>query len=85
MWSENITEVAREGGSDEVELNWDSYEKANQEISSDKLKLAEEKAITKEQDKMRAEEAAHAKTEKMRRVVERNTSRERERPNKRKH
>ncbi|WZZ80566.1 hypothetical protein YC2023_101138 [Brassica napus] len=61
LWSENITEVAREGGSDEVELNWDSYEKANQEISSDKLKLAEEKAITKEQDKMRAEEAAHAK------------------------
>ncbi|WZZ50490.1 hypothetical protein YC2023_050597 [Brassica napus] len=61
LWSENITEVAREGGSDEVELNWDSYEKANQEISSDKLKLAEEKAITKEQDKMRAEEAAHGK------------------------
>ncbi|WZZ89952.1 hypothetical protein YC2023_118531 [Brassica napus] len=85
LWSENITEVAREGGSDEVELKWDSYEKANREISYDKLKLAEEKAITKEQDKMRAEEAAHAKTEKMRRVVERNTSRERERPNKRKH
>ncbi|KAF2539776.1 hypothetical protein F2Q68_00021982 [Brassica cretica] len=61
LWSENITEVAREGGSDEVELNWDSYEKANQEISSDKLKLAEEKAITKEQEKMRAEEAAHGK------------------------
>ncbi|KAG2269817.1 hypothetical protein Bca52824_064372 [Brassica carinata] len=85
LWSENITEVAREGGSDEVELNWDRYEKANREISYDKLKLAEEKAIRKEQDKMRAEEAAHAKTEKMRRVVERNTSRERERPNKRKH
>ncbi|KAG2279968.1 hypothetical protein Bca52824_051188 [Brassica carinata] len=69
LWSENITEVAREGGSDEVELKWDSYEKANREISYDKLKLAEEKAITKEQDKMRAEEAAHAKTEKMRRVI----------------
>nr|VDD43929.1 unnamed protein product [Brassica oleracea] len=78
LCSENITEVAREGGSDEVELNWDGYEKANREISYDKLKLAEEKAIRKEQDKMRAEEAAHAKTEKMRRVVERNTSRERE-------
>ncbi|CAN6807651.1 unnamed protein product [Brassica oleracea] len=69
LWSENITEVAREGGSDEVELNWDKYEKANREISYDKLKLAEEKAIRKEQDKMRAEEAAHAKTEKMRRVI----------------
>ncbi|KAG2264462.1 hypothetical protein Bca52824_071541 [Brassica carinata] len=69
LWSENITEVAREGGSDEVELNWDRYEKANREISYDKLKLAEEKAIRKEQDKMRAEEAAHAKTEKMRRVI----------------
>ncbi|KAH0878754.1 LOW QUALITY PROTEIN: hypothetical protein HID58_066148, partial [Brassica napus] len=69
LCSENITEVAREGGSDEVELNWDGYEKANREISYDKLKLAEEKAIRKEQDKMRAEEAAHAKTEKMRRVI----------------
>ncbi|CAN6881997.1 unnamed protein product [Brassica oleracea var. botrytis] len=69
LCSENITEVAREGGSDEVELNWDRYEKANREISYDKLKLAEEKAIRKEQDKMRAEEAAHAKTEKMRRVI----------------
>ncbi|KAG2264465.1 hypothetical protein Bca52824_071544 [Brassica carinata] len=82
LWSENITEVAREGGSDEVELNWDRYEKANREISYDKLKLAEEKAIRKEQDKMRAEEAAHAKTEKMRRVVERNIHQERERETK---
>ncbi|KAL0736685.1 hypothetical protein Bca4012_012895 [Brassica carinata] len=66
LWSENITEAAR-----------DSYEKANQEISSDKLKLAEEKAITKEQNKMRAEEAAHAMTEKMRRVVERDIKNQR--------
>lgn len=73
LWSENITEAVRERVSDEAELNCDSYDKANQEISYYKLKLAEEKAITKEQNKMRAEEAAHAKTEKMRRVVERNT------------
>ena len=63
LWSESIAEAARRGGSGEVELDWDSYDKAKQEISS------EEKARTKKQNKMRAEEA---KTEKkMRRVVER--------------
>nr|VDD01254.1 unnamed protein product [Brassica oleracea] len=63
LWSESIAEAARRGGSGEVELDWDSYDKAKQEISS------EEKARTKEQNKMRAEEA---KTEKKtRRVVER--------------
>ncbi|CAH8283791.1 unnamed protein product [Eruca vesicaria subsp. sativa] len=68
LWSENIAETARKGGDGEVELGWDSYEKSRQEISSEQLHLAEEEARTKEQTKMRAEEA---KTEKMRRVAER--------------
>lgn len=70
LWSESIAESARKGGSGEVELDWDSYEKAKLEIASEQqLQLAEEKARTKEQTKMRAEEA---KTEKKtRRVVER--------------
>ncbi|CAA7013827.1 unnamed protein product [Microthlaspi erraticum] len=65
LWSENIADAARKGGSGELELDWDSYENAKQEIFS---QLAEERARTKEQ---RAEEAAQAKTEKMRRVAER--------------
>ncbi|CAH8363560.1 unnamed protein product [Eruca vesicaria subsp. sativa] len=75
LWSESIAEAAREGGSGEVELDWDSFEKAELEISSEQqFQLAEEKARTKEQTNMRAEEV---KTEKkMRRVVERKKERQ---------
>ncbi|KAJ4917901.1 Uncharacterized protein Rs2_03451 [Raphanus sativus] len=73
LWSENIAEAARRGGSSEVELDWDSYEKSKQEISSEQFQLSEEKARTKEQTKMRA---AQVKTEKMRRVEERKKERE---------
>ncbi|KFK35714.1 hypothetical protein AALP_AA4G027700 [Arabis alpina] len=69
-WSEHIAEAARKGGNGEVELDWDSYERAKQEILSDK-------ARTKEETKMRAaEEAAQAKTEKMKRVAERKNEHE---------
>ncbi|WZZ64553.1 hypothetical protein YC2023_075923 [Brassica napus] len=73
LWSENIAEAARKGGSGDVELDWDSYKKSKQEISSEQLQLSEEKARTREQTKMRTEEA---KTEKMRRVVERKKERQ---------
>lgn len=73
LWSENIAEAARKGGIGEVGLDWDSYEKSKQEISSEQLELSEEKARTKEQTKMRA---AQVKTEKMRRVQERKKERE---------
>ncbi|KAF8079837.1 hypothetical protein N665_0998s0016 [Sinapis alba] len=78
LWSESIAEAARKGGSDEVELDWDSYEKAQLVISSEQeLQLAEEKARAKETNKLRAEEAAQAKTEKkMRRDVERKKERQ---------
>lgn len=67
-WSENIAEAARKGGSGEVELVWDSYERILQEMSSEQLELAQEKARTKEQAKMIAKEA---RTEKMRKIAER--------------
>ncbi|ESQ30094.1 hypothetical protein EUTSA_v10011596mg [Eutrema salsugineum] len=75
FWSENIADAARKGGIGELELHWDSYENAKQEISSEQLQLAEEKARTKEQNKLREEEAAQARTEKMRRVAERKKER----------
>ena len=73
VWSENIAEAARKGGSGEAELNWDSYEKSKRVMSSEQLQLSEEKARTREHTKMRREEA---KTEKMRRVVERKKERQ---------
>ncbi|CAN8288128.1 unnamed protein product [Cochlearia groenlandica] len=76
LWSENVADSARRGGSGEVELDWDSYENAKQEISYEQLQVAEEKARTKEQSKMRAEETAQARREKSRRVAERKKERE---------
>ncbi|XP_010479878.1 PREDICTED: inner centromere protein isoform X1 [Camelina sativa] len=76
LWSENIAEAARKGGSGEVELEWDSYERIKQEFLSEQLQLAEEKARAKEQTKMIAKEAAQARTEKMRRAAERKKERE---------
>ncbi|EOA38006.1 hypothetical protein CARUB_v10009475mg [Capsella rubella] len=75
-WSENIAEAARKGGSGEVELEWDSYQRLKQEFSSEQLQLAEEKAKAKQQTKMIAKQAAQARTEKMRRVAERKKERE---------
>ncbi|KAL1195781.1 hypothetical protein V5N11_002559 [Cardamine amara subsp. amara] len=75
-WSDNIAEAARKGGSGEVELDWDSHERMKQELSSEQLQLAEEKARTKEQTKMLAKEAAQARTEKRRRVAEKKKERE---------
>lgn len=75
-WSENIAEAARKGGSGEVELEWDSYERIKQDFSSEQLQLAEEKARAKEQTKMIAKKAAQARTEKMRKVAERKKERE---------
>lgn len=75
-WSDNIAEAARKGGSGEVELEWDSYERIKQELSSEQFQLAEEKARAKEQTKTLAKEAAQAKTEKKRRVAERKKERE---------
>ncbi|XP_010462204.1 PREDICTED: histone-lysine N-methyltransferase, H3 lysine-79 specific [Camelina sativa] len=76
LWSENIAEAARKGGSGEVELEWDSYERIKQEFLSEQLQLAEEKARAKEQTKMIAKQAAQARTEKMRRAAERKKERE---------
>ncbi|OMO92418.1 hypothetical protein COLO4_17596 [Corchorus olitorius] len=52
-WSESIAEAARKGGSDQPELEWDSYDKIKQEIALEQLRCAEEKAKGKEMAKIR--------------------------------
>lgn len=63
-----------------IRIRFGQLQKAKQEFSSEpNLKLAEEKARTKEQNKIREEEDAHAKIEKTRRVVERKKEKHQER------
>ncbi|XP_038996736.1 uncharacterized protein LOC120121452 [Hibiscus syriacus] len=56
-WMESIAEAARKGGSDQAELEWDSYDKIKQEIALEQLQWATEKAKGKEIAKVRAEKA----------------------------
>ncbi|XVF18697.1 hypothetical protein REPUB_Repub11eG0045200 [Reevesia pubescens] len=66
-WMKSIAEAARKGGSDQVELEWDSYDKIKQEISLEQLQWAAEKARGKEMAKVRA---ATAKEEKIARIAQ---------------
>ncbi|KAK8545645.1 hypothetical protein V6N12_026475 [Hibiscus sabdariffa] len=56
-WMKSIADAARKGGSDQSELEWDSYDKLKQEIALEQLRLATEKAKGKEIAKVRAERA----------------------------
>ncbi|KAK8507413.1 hypothetical protein V6N12_072675 [Hibiscus sabdariffa] len=56
-WMKSIAVAARKGGSDQLELEWDSYDKMKQEIALEQLRWATEKAKGKEIAKVRAERA----------------------------
>ncbi|CAK8578039.1 unnamed protein product [Lathyrus sativus] len=61
-WMENIAKAAKEGGSGEKELDWDSYEKIKEEIVLlYQLQRKSEKARAKEIAKMKAEKEAQIK------------------------
>ncbi|KAK4373947.1 hypothetical protein RND71_004624 [Anisodus tanguticus] len=75
-WAESIANAAKVGGSDQEELEWDSYDKIKREIALEQLQLAAEKAKAKEMARIRAERAAQRKTEKMDRLVQRRKERE---------
>ncbi|XWS10077.1 hypothetical protein CRYUN_Cryun39dG0044800 [Craigia yunnanensis] len=72
-WLESIAETARKGGSDQPELEWDSYEKIKQEMAFEQLQWATEKAKGKEMAKVRA---ATAKAEKMARIAQKRKEQE---------
>lgn len=83
-WSENIAKAAKDGWSDQQELDWDSYDKIKQEMAVQQLQWAADKAKAKEMAKInavkaavaRAEKAALAKVEKMARIAEKRKERE---------
>ncbi|KAJ8527714.1 hypothetical protein K7X08_015165 [Anisodus acutangulus] len=75
-WAESIANAAKVGGSDQEELEWDSYDKIKREIALEQLQLAAEKAKAKEMARIRAERAAQRKTENMERLAQRRKERE---------
>ncbi|KAK3198708.1 hypothetical protein Dsin_022123 [Dipteronia sinensis] len=83
-WSKSIAKAAKDGWTDQQELNWDSYEKLEQEMTGQQLQLAEDKAKAKEMAKKirekaalkRAEKVAMAKAQKMARLSQKRKERE---------
>ncbi|XP_017980565.1 PREDICTED: uncharacterized protein LOC18594150 isoform X1 [Theobroma cacao] len=72
-WLESIAEAARKGGTDQPELDWDSYDRIKQEIALEQLQWATEKAKGKEMAKVRA---ATAQAEKMARIAQKRKEQE---------
>ncbi|XP_021288301.1 uncharacterized protein LOC110419534 isoform X2 [Herrania umbratica] len=72
-WLESIAEAARKGGTDQPELDWDSYDKIKQGIALEQLQWATEKAKGKEMAKVRA---ATAQAEKMARIAQKRKEQE---------
>lgn len=61
-WAKSIAKEAKEGGKGEQELEWDSYEKIEQEMALQyQLQRSAEKAKAKEIARIRAERAAQIK------------------------
>ncbi|CAL5213645.1 unnamed protein product [Lathyrus oleraceus] len=85
-WMENIAKAAKEGGSEEKELDWDSYEKIKEELLLlYQLRRKSEKEKAKEIAKIKADKEAQIKaikkvmlTQKKRDLRERTKAREKE-------
>ncbi|KAK1583234.1 hypothetical protein Q3G72_022034 [Acer saccharum] len=83
-WSKSIAKAAKDGWTDQQELNWDSYEKLEQEMTVQQLQLAADKVKAKEMAKKirekaalkRAEEVAMAKAQKMARLSQKRKDQE---------
>ncbi|KAL2906124.1 Uncharacterized protein RDABS01_004834 [Bienertia sinuspersici] len=54
-WAESIAEAARRGGTDEEQLDWDSYERLKVEIALQRFQVNEEKAKEKKMKRIQAE------------------------------
>lgn len=80
-WSESIAKAAKDGGNDQQELDWDSYDKIKQEMALQRLQWAVDRAKVKEMAKKqaalaRAEKAALKKAEKIAKLAEKKKERE---------
>lgn len=72
LWGESIALAAKMGGSDQEELEWDSYEKLKQEIA---LQNAE-RAKMKELARIRKERATQERAKKMAMLAQKRRERE---------
>ncbi|KAL9443865.1 hypothetical protein AB3S75_017110 [Citrus x aurantiifolia] len=80
-WSESIAKAAKDGGNDQQELDWDSYDKIKQEMALQRLQWAVGRAKAKEMAKKqaalaRAEKAALKEAEKIAKLAEKKKERE---------
>lgn len=75
-WAESIALAAKIGGSDQQELEWDSYDKLKKEIAFQQINRKAEIAKAKEMARIRAERAAQVKAEKMARLAQKRRERE---------
>lgn len=74
-WASGIAKAANIGGSDQQELDWDSYEKMKSEIAFQQRQWATDKAKAKEMARIRGQRAAQAKAEKLARLAEKRKER----------
>ncbi|KAL2476411.1 hypothetical protein Adt_37147 [Abeliophyllum distichum] len=75
-WADSIANAAKDGGIEQQELDWDSYDKIKREIALEQLQHAAEKAKAKEMARVRAERASQAKAEKMAKLTQKKKERE---------
>ncbi|KAK1397054.1 IENR2 domain-containing protein [Heracleum sosnowskyi] len=69
-WASSIAEAAKIGGSDEEELDWNSYEKIKSEIAFEQRQWAADKVSAKEMVRIRSQRKAQSKAEKMMKLAE---------------
>ncbi|XP_027171321.1 nucleoporin GLE1 isoform X1 [Coffea eugenioides] len=71
LWAESIARVAKTGGSDQQELDWDSYEKMKRAIALQHLERAAQMAKEKEMAHVLAERAAKERDERKKILAQR--------------
>lgn len=70
LWAESIARAAKMGGSDQQELEWDSFEKIQREIHLQQLELAAQRAREKESTRRQSVRAAKEREEKKKRLAQ---------------
>lgn len=70
LWAESIARAAKMGGSDQQELEWDSFEKIQREIHLQQLELAAQRARVKGSTRRQSERAAKEREEKKKRLAQ---------------
>lgn len=75
-WAQSIAKAAKIGGSDQQELDWDSYDKLKREIAILQIHQAAEMAKAKEMARTRAARSAQLKAEKVARLAQKRRERE---------